>query len=409
MKVLHTADWHLGIRIQGHSRLVEQRELLEEICGIADREDVDLVIIAGDVFDTYIPPVEAERLYFETIARLAGSGRRAVAVISGNHDSPEHLSASNPIALSHGVVTLGRPSDNPRLFDLGPGRVACVASSPSFARLRVPSGSMIALILLSYPSESRLLELLSSSIDDEAGAHRNYNERLRGIMEGLATAFVTGEPSVIVSHLFVDGGREGGSERPIQVGGAYSVRLSTFPAGASYVALGHLHAPQEFQAPNGPIVRYSGSILQNGFGEAGQTKSVTIVEFLDGNVAHSQIPLQGGRPLVRIASSSLDDLTDRLAALEGNPWVGIDFTLVDTAAPEDLDELRRSNPSIVDVAFLHERTPTDTLGGAQTLLRLSLDEQFRRYVSSEFNESCDDDLVRLLLDLVEDARSGADS
>lgn len=408
MKLLHTADWHLGARLQGRSRLPEQHNLLADICGIAERENVDLVVIAGDIFDTYSPPVEAERLYFETLARLADGGRRAVAVIGGNHDSPDRLIASDPIARSHGVITLGRPTDEPGLFDLGSGRIACIESTPSFARLRVASGSTIALILLPYPSESRLFELLSDSIDDEVGARRNYNDRLREIMEGLADRFIEGEPTAIVSHLFVDGGREGGSERPIQVGGAYSVHYSTFPT-AGYIALGHLHAPQEYRTPSGSIVRYSGSILQNGFGEAGQKKSVTIVEFTDEQVHHRDVPLNGGRPLVRIATSSLADLRSRLDALEGDPWIGIDFTLVDGVAPEDLDDIRRSNTSIVDVAFLHDRAPADAAEGAQTLLQLTLDEQFRRYVAETFNEPCDDDLVRLFLELTEEARSGPDS
>lgn len=408
MKLLHTADWHLGARLHGRPRLPEQRDLLADICGIAEREEVDLVVIAGDIFDTYSPPVEAERLYFETVAKLADGGRRVVAVIGGNHDSPDRLIASNPIARPHGVITLGRPSDQPGLFDLGPDRVACVESTPSFARLRVASGSTIALILLPYPSESRLSELLSVAIDDEVGARRSYNDRLREIMEGLAGRFVEGEPSVVVSHLFVDGGREVGSERPVQVGGAYSVHPSTFPE-AGYIALGHLHAPQEYRAPHGATIRYAGSILQNGFGEEGQKKSVTIVEFSGDQAHHREVPLQRGRPLVRIAASSLEELHAGLDDITGEPWIGIDFTLVEGVAPEDLDDLRRSNPSIVDVAFLHERAPADAPQAAQTLLHLRLDEQFRRYIDQEFNEPCDDDLVRLFLELIEGARSGADS
>lgn len=409
MRLLHTADWHLGARLQGRSRLPEQETLLREICEIAERESVDVVVIAGDVFDAYSPPVEAERLYFETTARLADGGRRAVVVIAGNHDSPDHLVAAKAISRSHGVVTLGRPKDDPGSFDLGTGRVACVDSAPSFARIRVPSGHEISLLLLPYPSESRLHELLSVTIDDERGAHEGYNRRLAEIMQGLADRHAGQGPSMIVSHLFVDGGREGGYERPIQVGGAYSVHISTFPSSIPYVALGHLHAPQEFHHPDGPVIRYSGSILQNGFGETGQAKSVTLVDFIDNAVTHRDVPLVSGRPLVRIASSDLVDLETRIASLERDHWIGIDFTLTEGIAPEDLDDLRRRTPSIVDVAFAHARALDDASATADAVIGLAIDHQFRRYVETTFNEPCDEQILHLFLDLLESARSGPDS
>jgi len=409
MKLLHTADWHLGARLQGRTRLPEQTDLLREICEIADKEDVDLVIIAGDVFDTYSPPIEAERLYYETTARLADGGRRAIVVIAGNHDSPDRLVASKALSQAHGVITLGYPKDDPGTFDLGPDRIACVESAPAFARLRVATGQNISLIVLPYPSESRLSELLSSAIEDEVEAHRGYNERLAEIMGTLAERFVADEPAVVVSHLFVSGGAETGYERPIQVGGAYAVHPSTFPPSASYVALGHLHAPQEFNRRKGQTIRYSGSILQNGFGEEGQTKSVTIVEFTRGRANCREVPLACGRPLVRIAASRLDELTSSIASLDGEPWIGIDYTLLEGSAPEDLDDLRRRTPSIVDVAFHHEGESEESADSGTSVLRLSIDEQFRRYVASAFNESCDEEILKLFMALVESSRFTPDS
>ncbi|MCB0293286.1 MAG: exonuclease subunit SbcD, partial [Calditrichaeota bacterium] len=98
MKILHTADWHLGKRLERFSRLEEQREVLEEICGIAEQEAVDAVIIAGDIYDTFNPASEAVELFYKTVKRLADEGRRAVVAIAGNHDSPDRFAAPEPLA-----------------------------------------------------------------------------------------------------------------------------------------------------------------------------------------------------------------------------------------------------------------------------------------------------------------------
>src|SRR5689334_21764985 len=111
MKILHTADWHLGRRLEGRSRHDEQSRVLDEICDIAAEEDVDAVLIAGDIFDSYNPPAESESLFYSTMTRLSDGGRCAVIVIAGNHDSPDRLIASNPYARVLGISTLGYPID----------------------------------------------------------------------------------------------------------------------------------------------------------------------------------------------------------------------------------------------------------------------------------------------------------
>ena len=135
MKILHTADWHLGRKLEGRSRHLEQVAVLAEIVGIAEQEQVDAVLIAGDIFDTYNPPAESEALFYETMARLADGGRRAVVVLAGNHDSPDRLIASSPYARALGICTLGYPKDVPHLYDGGSGRTACVESAPSFVKI----------------------------------------------------------------------------------------------------------------------------------------------------------------------------------------------------------------------------------------------------------------------------------
>ena len=106
MKILHTADWHLGKKLENISRLSEQEKVLSEIVGIAEREEVDAVIIAGDLFDNYNPPAEATELFYQTLKQLSDNGQRAVIAIAGNHDSPERIEAPNPLATGELVFGL---------------------------------------------------------------------------------------------------------------------------------------------------------------------------------------------------------------------------------------------------------------------------------------------------------------
>jgi len=110
MRILHTSDWHLGKKLDNFSRIEEQKQVLAEICKIADQEKVDVVIIAGDLFDTYNPGTEAEELFYKTLKKLAKNGSRPVIAIAGNHDSPDRIEVPDPLAKECGIILAGFPN-----------------------------------------------------------------------------------------------------------------------------------------------------------------------------------------------------------------------------------------------------------------------------------------------------------
>jgi exonuclease SbcD len=133
MRILHTADWHLGHAREKIDRLEEQREVVREICAVARSEKVDLVLVAGDIYDTFNPSAAAERIFFSALDELAEEGRRGIVVIAGNHDSPERLSAVRPLAERLGISLLGAPRDELSVCWRGePAKVRRVASGPSW-------------------------------------------------------------------------------------------------------------------------------------------------------------------------------------------------------------------------------------------------------------------------------------
>lgn len=398
-RILHTADWHLGRRLEGRSRHDEQAAVLAEICGIAEQEQVDVVVVAGDVFDSFVPPAEAEALFYRTMATLSDGARRAVVVLAGNHDSPDRLIASDPYARELGITTLGFPKDIPELYDGGAERVACVESGPSRITLRLPrSRKPLTILALPYPSESRLREVLSERIDDDVSAARDYSARIGEFMQEAALGFHPEGVSIIASHLFVQGGIECESERQIQVGGAYSVDTMSFPTDAAYVALGHLHRPQEQRGREDLPVRYSGSILQYSFSEAEQTKSVTIIDVDETGATHREVPLGAGRTLYRWHElGSLAELEARLSMGDPLAWYSISVHVDDLLSPEYVTNLRQKHPGIINC--MPRYTLEESANGSVRVSDLSIEEQFRRYVESRYNQPCSEEVMRLFLEL----------
>ncbi|MDB5034252.1 MAG: Nuclease SbcCD subunit [Chlorobi bacterium] len=373
---------------------------MDEICRIADEEAVDAIIIAGDVFDAYNPPAESESLFYRTMTRLADGGRRGIVVIAGNHDSPDRLIASDPYARALGITTLGYPKDIPALYDAGKARTACVESAQSFIRLRLPRAERILnLLALPYPSESRLKELLTDDVANEEQASVDYNRRVREFMAQGAARFRDGEANIVASHLFVSGGQESDSERQIQVGGVYTVEPLSFPA-SSYVALGHLHREQEMRGVNDTCIRYAGSVLQYSFSEAGQKKSVTIVELRDGKISHYPIPLSGGRMLRRWQiGNGIEELERRLAEVDAADWLSVALVLDEPLEPDYLNNLRRAHPGLINCTCAYRWESGDPNGAAPDAVPVTIEEQFRRFVRARYEEPCNDEVLRLFLEL----------
>lgn len=398
IRLLHTADWHLGRKLEGRYRHEEQVAAMEEICRIVEEERIDVVLMAGDVYDTFNPPAESEALFYETVARISDGGRRGVIVIAGNHDSPDRLRASDPYGRAIGVVTIGYPKDVPKPFDRSAERIACVDTSESFLRLRLPNNQTLAILALPYPSESRLREVLTDRLgDEEAGAQ--YNRRLGEFIARQEAHFRPEEPGIVMSHIFVREGEESESEREIQVGGAYAVDLSSFPSAARYVALGHLHRPQEFTLPNGSVARYCGSPLQYSFSEAGQQKSVTIVEIDGANSSHHTISLTSGRPLLhRKDLHGLGELEGFLDEADPQAWISFAVTL-DGALPVGyLEGLNRRHSGILKTLFTYKRNEEEGTD-AIPVSSLSREEQFRQFVR-QGGEEPNQEIVDLFLKLV---------
>lgn len=273
MKLIHTGDWHLGKLLENESRLDEQALFLQDFIDLCEGHEADVVLISGDIYDNGNPPAKAESLFYNTLKTLANGGERLVVVISGNHDSPHRLGAVTPLAKELGIlmVTQIQATD----FENQYGQFKVLATCPGGLKISVGQEEL-ALALLPYPSEQRLNKILSEELTDDA-LQKSYSEQVKSLLSEASQVFSETSLNVVLSHLFVGGSETSESERPIQVGGGYTVFREAFPPQADYVALGHLHRPQETRIGQ-TLVRYAGAPLQYSRSEIGYAKSVTLIE-----------------------------------------------------------------------------------------------------------------------------------
>lgn len=402
MRILHTSDWHLGRALEGHSRQPEQEQFVDEICRMATEQQVQLVLIAGDVFDTYNPPAWAEQLFCDALDRLAEGGRRAVVAIAGNHDSPDRLSAVRPLAVSQGIVISGWPLELAAISGraVGGDRVRCRQQGAGWVELVVPGCDHSAVVsLLPYPSEARLGRQLGDQLE-ERSLRDAYSLAVNQILSTQAAAYRPETVNLAVSHLFVQGGAASDSERPIEVGGACTVAVDHLPSQAQYIALGHLHRPQQLRQAMAPAY-YSGSPLAYSFSEANQSKVVYLVDVLPGTRASVQpLTLQSGVPLERwVCRQGLPEVWQRIESGRGRPaWVDLEVHVPQFISNEEIARLRQAWPQLVNLRAV--LPSEERIQRSERLASLALPEIFDRfYRQKRAGAAPPPDLVQLFVEL----------
>lgn len=347
VRILHTADWHLGKRLDSISRMQEQIQVLNEICDLADAQNVDLVLIAGDLFDTFNPPVEAVELFYKTLRRLAKDGKRPVIAIAGNHDSPDRVDATDPLAKACGIILIGHPNAVVAPFELE-GGFKVTHSDPGYLELRLPSIEFpIRILHTPYANEIRLKQYLA--VEDKGTA---LHETLKQKWDELAHRYCDSKGvNLLVSHLYMmqrhgELLEEPDGEKSIKVGNADVIYSDAVPEAIQYTALGHLHRHHQIGPSTRPVV-YSGSPLSYSFSEAGQQKYLMIVDAQPNQeVVYTKVALESGREVCR---KSFDDIEKAIAWLKDNPYTLVELTLISDTflATEDLKNIRNAHDGIV--------------------------------------------------------------
>jgi len=294
---MHTADWHVGKTLKGRDRLEEQRAVLAEIAQVAEMNQVDAVLVAGDVYESSAPSAQAQHLVVQTLLRLRQAGAEVI-VIAGNHDHGPTFEAYRPLMGVAGITLAGavRPPDK--------GGVIRFRARSDGADVQVA-----VLPFLTQRYAVRAAEIVTQTPSENV---RAYDEMIRQVVASLTSGFSDGTVNVLMSHLTCVGGVFGGGERAAQSIFEYSVPATIFPVSAHYVALGHLHRRQSL--PAHCPVHYSGSPIAVDFGEQDNTSVVCVIEARPSVPARiSDIPVTSGRRL-RTVRGTLAELETQTAS-----------------------------------------------------------------------------------------------
>lgn len=320
MKILHTADWHLGAKTEGRNRIQEQREVMAEIIDLANKEKIDLVIIAGDVFDQAIPSSEAEDLFYETMESLSAKGDRAIVVIAGNHDDPKRLTAGDHFAVKHNVILAGDLQPKVAKLEFKKGSILSSYPGSVEVQIKTPKGQEKCVVaMLPYPSEYRFQE--QSKEDSYAGKVKDW---ARIVCKG----FKKDSTNILASHLMLVGARDmlNGKDVTLRVGDINAVSKSDLPQ-ADYYALGHIHT---YQLRKGNYC-YSGAPMFFSFdqsvGDANQTAGVVILQTkpLGGIKSVEYHQLKTPAKMVEIEAKNIDEARTKLKNFQDRDIVNLTF------------------------------------------------------------------------------------
>lgn len=397
MKILHTGDWHLGKNLEGHSRLDEQEAFLNDFINIVEREQVDLVMIAGDVYDTSNPPARAEKLFYDTLKKLSKNGERIILVIAGNHDNPERLVAAGPLAMEHGIIMVGTPKTVVPVGEYGRHQV--IESGEGFVEL-VINGEKAVVLTVPYPSEKRLNEVLYHDMAEAEERAATYGERIKALFNELRLHYHQDSINLVISHLFAMDSEEGGSERSIQLGGSYIVSGDCFPEDAQYIALGHVHKPQIVPGTN-RRARYSGSPLHYNKKEVSYTKKCLVVEVeAESEAQVSEIDLPVYKPIEVWKCESIEAALERCEAEKDREcYVYLEVETDRYIREDEIKQMKNLKNDILEI-LPKIKGQDEEEEEAERLTEQSFEDIFKAFYKKERGTEVESEVLEVLMSLI---------
>lgn len=354
-RILHTADWHLGKLLNDQSRDEEHGLFLEWLLAAVKEEQIDAIIVAGDIFDTANPPQSALQRYYDFVSRLFTQGNCQLVIIAGNHDSAAQLEAPKEVLNSLKTHVVGFLPEEPK------NRILYLPSAEN------PKAA-IALIPFLRDRDLRVGKAGESAEEIRAQLSEGISARYAETAKALEDAKVSC-PAIATGHLTVVGSETSDSERDIHIGGLGSITPGHFPEAFDYVALGHLHRPQATDE-NGRV-RYSGSPIALSFSESKDKKEVRILEITDGTIEQSALPIPVFRKLsqLRTNTAELEKSVTEFSEKAGELRTWVELIVEDALLEDNLAER---------VTGLIEGRDFDVLkvirGRSDTLVGMSVEE-----------------------------------
>lgn len=393
MKILHTADWHLGAKTEGKSRLEEQRQIMNEICTIAESENVDIVLIAGDIFDQAVPTSSAEDLFYETLDKLTHGSERVVIAIAGNHDDPKRLTAGVHFAKKHNAIIVGNLA--PKIEEKKGKRISVTSTSNGSICVKVNTSRGVQqcnIATLPYPAEYRIEEKVSAE---------TYAGKVEQWARMVAKGFKKEGVNILVTHLMLVGGTmaNNGEEKVIKVGDINAVGKGDLPK-ADYYALGHLHSYQNLKGN----YCYSGAPIYLDVDQ--RTAGVVIVEATNSGVKNIKFKeINCAHKIAEVEVREGDNVEELLKNFSPEDIVNVTFIQSEPLKSEMVKSLKSNFMCVRQVKLNRLNLQKDDVNYVCNRTKLDNETLFNNFYKSKKFALPKDDVVALFKELMEDKTS----
>lgn len=389
MKILHTADWHIGCRTDDFLRIEEQKKTCQQIVDIANKQKVDMVIIAGDIYDSFLPSAESEKLVFDTLIKLCDNGNRAVVAIAGNHDEPKRFNNANVFANLHNIYLVGEMA-NVSFAELKGKNIVPVKSGVGYIEFKTKSGEKVVVATMPYPSYYRYKQI------------KKENEQLKdSIKEWFKPAlsgFKKDTINIAVSHLLtypINCTPEEFSNYEV-VGGAISfVDRESLVSKAHYTALGHIH--QQINVDKTNHIYYSGSTVNKFFDDISLENYVLVADIdVKKGVKSVEKFAVDAKHLISQRVSSMEEAINFLK-VNTDKIVRLIFENMDFVNPQDIKQIKNQFSNVITISVEPKRINDQVV---VTKKDLSTKEIFEKFVENKTGEKPEDELTKLFLELM---------
>lgn len=398
MRIIHTADLHLGKSLDGFSRFDEQRQFLDFFIQKSADLKPDLIIIAGDIYDTANPPALAEVYFYDFLKRLSDATGSLTVIIPGNHDNPKRLSCIKPLARQHGILIYENHDDE---FDLGFYNHARILSSGKGVVKADINGQVANIMALPYISEQRLNQSIADlSLSDEDSA-LNFEQKIDCIIKDKLPLLSEDEYNIMIAHLFTLSAKIDEQKTGYSLGGAYILNSSILPSNSmDYIALGHVHKYQKVGDADSKAY-YSGSPIHYNKTETKTEQKVFLSVDIDRqkNIKVEQIPIPVYKKIEILDVYSVEDAIK--LSKEKQHEQSYVYMNVHTDAPLSHSEIRQIKQYKKDIVEIRPILSVRTvLSENKNMLEQSEDQKFIEFYKDRYGKEPDKNIVDRYIDIL---------
>lgn len=397
MRIIHTADWHIGKSLDGFSRLEEQKKFLDFFVEQVERISPDIIIIAGDIFDTANPSAVAETLFYDTLSKISANTSALIVIIAGNHDSPKRLASAKSLAKSHGIIIYESHDDE---IEVGRYKNANVISCNDGV-IKVEINSKIAnIIAIPYISENRLGESFADLSKSDEDTAKSFQEKFEALIRKKEEFFDKDEFNIMIAHLFAIKASISDEKTGYSLGGAYIVNSSAFAKTADYIALGHVH---KYQVVGGTDKRayYSGSPIHYNKTEVKTQKKVILDIIIDDekNISVNEIEIPIFKKIEIWNADSIEEaVAMSLDKKDEESFVYLNIKTDKVISNDDIRQIKSNKRDIIQI------TPIMEIGNiqivAENMLEKSDEEKFIEFFKERYETEPNENMVKRYLDII---------